>query len=316
MKLVVSFYGMCLCVLEGRKGDRARRATVLLLNGAAPARTAARASARPRLPYHHPLLFVPAAHADVARSTWSPVPTPEALVDTERLIRGRHYGWSLSGLDLTVGAGRGVTLHENQAADPASGLLPDPANTRDAKAFLDWRRIPNLGQILRGARLRKDFMSIGPNVLGMVRVNGGELRGAAPKNVAGNARPWRFSDNYVQVVTDRFEFHCELPGADLVATGFAGKRPHSIRIKGAAGKTVRLAIVHEATPHDAMVHGMVNASLAARDEALPHYAAFYDALQGTAAAALPPPRPAERQVPGPMPVIDTPNCPPALIVVP
>ena len=64
MKLVVSFYGMCLCVLEGQQGRRARRATVLLLNGAAAPRSAASAVARPRLPYHHPLLFVPAAHAD------------------------------------------------------------------------------------------------------------------------------------------------------------------------------------------------------------------------------------------------------------
>lgn len=316
MKLVVSFYGMCLCVLEGQQGARARRATVLLLNGAAPPRTAARAAARTRLPYHHPLLFVPAAHADVARSTWSPVPTPEALVDTERLIRGRHYGWSLAGLDLTVGTGRGVVLHENQAADPATGLLPDPVSTRDTKAYLDWRRIPDLGKVARGARLRKGFATIGPNVLGMVRVNGGELRGAAPKNVEGNAKAWRFSDTYVQVVTDRFEFHCELPGSDLIATGFAGRRPQSVRIKGAAGKTVRIAIVHEATPHDAEVHGMVSARAAAKDDALPHYLAFYDALQGASVSALQPPRPAGRAVSGPAPVIDNPNCPPALITVP
>ena len=36
MKLVVSFYGMCLCVLDRREGNRAAGATVLLLNGAAP----------------------------------------------------------------------------------------------------------------------------------------------------------------------------------------------------------------------------------------------------------------------------------------
>ena len=36
MKLVVSFYGMCLCVLDGRNGNRAKSAAVLLLNGAAP----------------------------------------------------------------------------------------------------------------------------------------------------------------------------------------------------------------------------------------------------------------------------------------
>jgi hypothetical protein len=316
MKLVVSFYGMCLCVLEGQKGNRARRATVLLLNSAAAPRTAARVSMRPRLPYHHPLLFVPAAHADVARSTFSPVPTADALVDTDGLLRGRHYGWSLAGLDLTVGAGRGLTLHQNQDPDRETGLLRDPSSTRDAKAFLDWRRIPNLGQIVPGARLRPGFDAIGANVVGMVRVHGGELRGAAPKNVAGNAKVWRFSDSYAQVVTDRFEFHCELPGADLVAGGFAGSKPQAVRIKGAAGKTVRLAVVHEATPHDAMVHGMVRADLTARDEALPHYTAFYDALQGAAAAALPPPRPADRGVSGPAPVIENPNCPPALISLP
>ena len=315
MKLVVSFYGMCLCVLEGQQGRRARRATVLLLNGAAAPRSAASAVARPRLPYHHPLLFVPAAHADLARCTWSPVPTPEALVDTERLVRGRHYAWSLSGLDLTVGAGRGLSLFENQTADDATGLLADPASTRDGKAFLDWRRIPNLSRIARGATLRKGFATIGPNVLGMVRVHGGELRGAAPKNVGGNARPWRFSDAYAQVITDRFEFHCELPGADLVATGFAGRRPQSVRIKGAAGKTVRLAIVHDATPHDAALQAATRAAAAAPDETLPHYLAFYDALQGRGVAALPPPRPADRGMPGPAPVIDNPNCPPALITV-
>ena len=54
MKLVVSFHGMCLCVLEGRRGNRARSATVLLLNGAAPSTKAeARASGPSRLPFHH-----------------------------------------------------------------------------------------------------------------------------------------------------------------------------------------------------------------------------------------------------------------------
>lgn len=316
MKLVVSFYGMCLCVIEGQRGNRARRATVLLLNGAAAPRSAARAVARPRLPYHHPLLFVPAAHADLARSTWSPVPTPDALVDTEGLMRGRHFGWSLAGLDLTVGAGRGVSLFENQTVDPATGLLADPASTRDTKAFLDWRRIPDLGRIARGARLRKGFATIGPNVLGIVRVNGGELRGAAPKNVTGNARAWRFSDTYAQVVTDRFEFHCELPGTDLVALGFAGRRPQSVRIKGAAGKSVRLAIVHEATPHDAEVHAGARGAAGTADETLPHYLAFYDALQGASVSALQPPRPVDRGLSGPAPVIATPNCPPAMITMP
>ena len=47
-----------------------------------------------------------------------------------------------------------------------------------------------------------------------------------------------------------------------------------------------------------------------------HETAFYDALQGPAAAALPPPRPADRGVSGPAPVIETPNCPPALISLP
>ena len=73
MKLVVSFYGMCLCVLDKRTGNRAGSASVLLLNGAAPASRAG-AVARPALPYHHPLIFVPARHVDLARTSWSPVP--------------------------------------------------------------------------------------------------------------------------------------------------------------------------------------------------------------------------------------------------
>lgn len=316
MKLVVSFYGMCLCVLDQRKGAAARGATVLLLNGAAPPRTARRAQVRPQLPYHHPLLFVPAKHADVKRSTWSPLPTPEALVDTEGLMSGRHVGWNLSGLDLTLGRGRGLTLHEHYAADDLdNGRLPDPKGTADTKAFLDWRRIPDLKRIAPGARLRPGFAKIGPNVLGMVRVTGGELRGAAPKNVNGSATAWRFSDTFEQVITDRFEIHTDLPGADLVAAGFAGGRKQSIRITGGASKVVRLAIVHEATPSDVTLYAAARRETAARavGDDLPHYLAFYDAIQGAKVEGLEPPRRGGPGPEGPRPSIDTPACPPALL---
>lgn len=315
MKLVVSFYGMCLCVLEKRKGASAQGATVLLLNGAAPPRTVRSAAVRPQLPYHHPLLFVPAAHADVKRSTWSPVPTPEALVDTERLFSGPHFGWSVSGLDLTLGRGRGLTLFQHYADDDLdNGRLPDPTDASDTRAYLDWRRVPDLKRISPGARLRPGFAKIGANVLGIVRFSGGELRGAAPKNVAGNAMPWRFSDTFDQVITDRFEFHTELPGADLVAAGFAGGR-QSIRIKGAANKVVRLAIVHEATPSDVALYTSARslsaaAQGAAQDDSLAHYLAFYDAIQGPGVDALEPPR---RSPASNGPSIWVPDCPPALI---
>lgn len=313
MKLVVSFYGMCLCVLDRREGHRAAGATVLLLNGAAPSTRAATArAARPRLPYHHPLIFVPARHADVARTAWSPVPAPESLVDTENLMTGRHVAWSLSGLDLTLGGGRGVTMFENQRAD-ASGRLPDPA-PGDTAAYRDWRRIPDLARIAPGARVRPAFMSIGPQVLGLVRFRGGELRGAAPKNAGGNARPWRFSPTYEQVITDRFEFHCELPGAELKARGFATGRRQAIRLTDVEDRVVRLVIVHEASP---LARGLTagRRPSGAPDRSLPHYTAFYEALQGQGVDALQPPAPAagRRRATRPVKVIADPNCPPALI---
>lgn len=306
MKLVVSFYGMCLCVLEKRQGNRAAGATVVLLNGSAPTRVGATAG-RPRLPYHHPMLFVPARHADVTRTAWSPVPAPEAIVDTEGLMSGRHVAWSLSGLDLTLGRGKGLSLYENQQANDA-GLLPDPASTDDAKAFLDWRRIPDLARIAPGAKVRPGFTAIGRNVLGLIRFSGGELRGAKPKNVSGNATPWRFSDTFEQVITDRFEIHCELPGTDLKALGFASGRPQSIKLTGDAGKAIRVAVVHEASP---LVSGALGA--AGADTDLPHYTAFYDAVQGRAVDALQAPRPTNRAIGGRRPSIMDPNCPPALI---
>jgi hypothetical protein len=314
MKLVVSFYGMCLCVLDKRKGGSAKGATVLLLNGAAPP-TARRAQVRPQLPYHHPLLFVPAQHADVPRSTWLPLPTPDTLVDTERLFTGRHVGWNLAGLDLTLGRGRGLTLHQRyDDADLRNGRLPPPRGTGDTDAYLDWRRIPDLKGIAPRARLRPAFTKIGANVLGIVRIGGGELRGAVPKNLHGNGAAWRFSDTYEQVITDRFEFHTELPGSDLVAAGFAGGR-QSIRIKGAGSKTVRLSIVHEATPSDVTLYSTARRAMARAagpdpDDELPHYLAFYDAIQGQGVDTLAPPRRGARPN---GPSIDTPDCPPALI---
>ena len=313
MKLVVSFYGMCLCVLDRREGNRAAGATVLLLNGAAPpSRAATGRTARPRLPYHHPLLFVPARHADVARTAWSPVPAPESLVDTENLMTGRHVAWSLSGLDLTLGRGRGVTMFENQRAE-ASGRLPDPA-PGDAAAYRDWRRIPDLARIAPGATVRPAFTSIGPRVLGLIRFTGGELRGAAPKNASGNAGPWRFSPTFEQVVTDRFEFHCELPGTDLKATGFASGRPQTIRLTDVDDAVVRLVVMHEASP---LSRGLAGArGAAAADRALPHYTAFYEAIQGKGVDALGPPSPGapgRRGTRRPLRVIADPNCPPALI---
>lgn len=314
MKLVVSFYGMCLCVLDRREGNRAAGATVLLLNGAAPPSRAARGrTARPRLPYHHPLLFVPARHADVARTAWSPVPAPESLVDTEHLMKGPHVAWSLAGLDLTLGRGRGVTMFENQRPD-ASGRLPDPAPGNLA-AYRDWRRIPDLARIAPGATVRPAYMSIGPRVLGLVRFTGGELRGAAPKNAGGNAGPWRFSPTFEQVVTDRFEFHTELPGSDLRATGFASGRPQPIRLANAEDTVVRLVVVHEAS---VLARGVTGAggSASAADRALPHYTAFYEAIEGKGVDALGPPAPGapgRRATRRPLKVIADPNCPPALI---
>ena len=313
MKLVVSFYGMCLCVLDRREGNHAAGATVLLLNGAAPSsRAATGRTARPRLPYHHPLLFVPARHADVARTAWSPVPAPETLVDTENLMTGKHVAWSLSGLDLTLGRGRGVTMFENQPADQ-SGRLPDPA-PGDAAAYRDWRRIPDLARIAPGATVRPAFTSIGPHVLGLVRLTGGELRGATPKNAGANARPWRFSSTFEQVVTDRFEFHCEVPGTALRATGFASGRAQSIRLTGADDAIIRLVVVHEASP---LSRGLAaRRGAAAEDRTLPHYTAFYEALTGKGVEALGPPRPGtagRRGTTRPVKVIADPNCPPALI---
>lgn len=307
MKLVVSFYGMCLCVLDKRKGNRAAGATVILLNGAAPPR-AGRTAGRPRLPYHHPMLFVPARHADVKRTAWSPVPAPEAIVDTEGLMSGRHVAWSLSGLDLTLGRGKGLSMYENQEAD-ASGRLPDPASVDDAKAFLDWRRIPDLARIAPGAKVRPAFTAIGRNALGLIRFTGGELRGARPKSISGCATPWRFSDTFEQIITDRFEMHCELPGTELKASGFASGRSQRIRLTAVTDKVVHLVVVHEASP---LVEAL-RVTKAVADPVLPHYTAFYDAVRGKTVDALNAPRPAGSAIGGRRPSIHTPFCPPALI---
>lgn len=316
MKLIVSFYGMCLCVLDGRKGHRAKGATVLLLNSAAPStKTAGAADAR--LPFHHPLLFVPAKHAELKKSDWSPVPAPDTLVDTGNLVAGPTYAWSLSGLDLTLGEGKGITMYENQAAD-ASGRLMDPAANAGDEAWLDWRRIPDLTRIVPGAKLRAGYKKIGLNVLGRIHFSGGELRGATPKDPAGVATPWHFSDGFSQIITDRFEFHCELPGKDLKAKGYAGSRRQAIRVRGSAGKVIRLSVVHEATPAASALRQAGRASTKAAKGAvprlLPHYTAFYEAVEGKATAPPTAPR-AGAPVGGPakLRVIDTPVCPPALL---
>lgn len=318
MKLVVSFYGMCLCVLDGRKGNRARGATVLLLNGAAPSTRAASAGAGGRLPFHHPLLFVPARNADLKKSDWSPVPAPETLVDTGNLVSGSNHAWSLSGLDLTIGHGKGISMYENQVAD-AAGRLPDPARLDDEEAWLDWRRIPDLSKIARGAKLRASYKKIGLNVLGRIHFTGGELRGATPKDPGGVATPWQFSDGFSQVITDRFEFHCELPGRNLKAKGYAGSRRQAIRLSGPASKALRLAIVHEASPAASALNQVAKGTAskkAARAAAvqLPHYTAFYDAIEGASVDALGAPRAGKPfDTAAKLPVIDTPLCPPALI---
>ena len=316
MRLVVSFYGMCLCVLDGRKGNRAKGATVLLLNSAAPP-TRAGGGGQGRLPFHHPLLFVPARHADLKRSDWSPVPAPETLVDTENLVSGSAHAWSLSGLDLTLGQGKGISMYENQVAD-ANGRLADPSRLDDTEAWLDWRRIPDLSRIARGARLRASFKKIGLNVLARIHFTGGELRGATPKDPAGVSTPWQFSDGFSQVITDRFEFHCNLPGRSLKAKGYAGTRRQAIRLSRPDSKGLRLSIVHEATPGASALNQLAKGALSKRSamaagKQLPHYTAFYEALQGTSVEALGAPRagtPFDSS--GKLPVIDTPACPPAL----
>lgn len=315
MKLIVSFYGMCLCVLDGRKGHRAVGATVLLLNSAAPSTTAAGAAGA-RLPFHHPLLFVPAKHAELKKSDWSPVPAPDTLVDTENLVAGPAHAWSLSGLDLTLGEGKGITMHENQAAD-ASGRLMDPAANAGQEAWLDWRRIPDLTRIAPGAKLRASYKKIGLNVLGRIHFTGGELRGATPKDPGGVATPWHFSDGFSQVITDRFEFHCELPGKDLKAKGYAGSRRQAIRVRGSGSKVIRLSVVHEATPAASALHQAVKGSKKLAKGAapqLPHYTAFYEAVEGKGVDPLTAPR-AGTPAGGPakLRVIDGPVCPPALL---
>jgi hypothetical protein len=313
MKLIVSFYGMCLCVLDGRAGNRAKKATVLLLNGTAPS---TKASGGVPLPFHHPLLFVPARQADLKHSDWSPVPAPDTLVDTENLVSVKSHAWSVSGLDLTLGQGKGITMFENQTAD-ASGRLPDPSRLSDAQAWLDWRRIPDLSRIARGATLRASYRKIGVNVLARVHFTGGELRGATPKDPGGVATPWHFSDGFSQVITDRFEFHCELPGRTLNAAGYAGTRRQAIRLSEPDAKVIRLSIVHEATPL-AFVRPAAGArtSRAAKGSAveLPHYTAFYQAISGGTVDALGAPRAGKPFAPSvKRPVIDSPACPPALI---
>lgn len=314
MKLVVSFYGMCLCVLHGKRGARASGASVLLLNGAAPPpANTKRVLSRPQLPYHHPLLFAPAKHVDLKRS--SPrVPTPELMVDTEGLMTGKHHAWSLAGLDLTLGRGNGLTLFETAAADAAS--LRDPVDGRDKRAYLDWRRLPDLSRIAPGATLRPAFTTIGQHVLGIVRFTGGELRAAVPKDFGGVSTPWRFSDTFDQLITDRFEFHADLPGVEIDAAGPDRGRPQVVRLSGTTGTTVKLAVVHEATPADSRIHALALGPEAASRDLLPHYMAFYDAVRGKAVDALPQPRRSGTGSRAPVPVIEFPPCPPAVLPQP
>ncbi|MEZ5289139.1 MAG: hypothetical protein R2712_30915, partial [Vicinamibacterales bacterium] len=161
------------------------------------------------------------------------------------------------------------------------------------------------------AKLRSTFATIGANVLGAVRFTGGELRGALPKD-RRRMQAWRFSDAYDQVITNRFEFHCTLPGVEISAVGKAGGRPSVIRLSGTAGKVVRLAVVHEATPADSALHARaLGVTKQAATDALPHYMAFYDAIQGKAVQVLQPPTRSAGRSRGRISVIDTPDCPPA-----
>jgi len=316
MNVVVSFYGMCLCVLDQRKGNTAAGATVLLLNGAAPnIRPEAGAPVRPPLPYHHPLLFVPARHADLSRTSWSPVPAPETLVDTESLVSGKAYAWSLSGLELSVGRGRGISMYENQQPGTDGRLAAPQSSAKDA--WLDWRRIPDLRLMAPGATLKASYRKIGPQVLGMVRVSGGELRGGARRNINGGAAPWRFSPTYAQVVTDRFEFHCDAPDGTLKAVGYAGGKRQTLALRSAGRSTVHLSVIHEASIADMALQRALPAAarrgVADTGPELPHYTAFYAALQGKGVESLLVPRQAAAPDPkARLPVIDSPDCPPAL----
>ncbi|MEP7119076.1 MAG: hypothetical protein ABI880_15925, partial [Acidobacteriota bacterium] len=260
-------------------------------------------------------LFVPARHADMKKSDWSPVPAPDTLVDTEGLVSGKTHAWSLSGLDLEIGKGNGITMFENQSVD-SSGRLADPKSLSDAAAWLDWRRIPDLSRIAKGAKLRASYKKIGLNVLGRIHLRGGELRGATPKDPGGVATPWTFSDGFSQVITDRFEFHCEVAGSALKAHGYAGSRRQSIGLSGAASKSIRLTVVHEATPSATALHTAAQRKKAAKGagQQLPHYTAFYGAIEGAAVGALGAPRAgASIDNSAQRPIIDTPTCPPALL---
>ena len=117
------------------------------------------------------------------------------------------------------------------------------------------------------------------------------------------------------IATDRFEFHVEMPGTALKATGFASGRAQSIRLTGADDAVVRLVVVHEASPLSRGLAGPRRGA-AATDRTLPHYTAFYEAIRGKGVEALGPPAPGgpgRRGPARPVKVIADPNCPPALI---
>jgi hypothetical protein len=85
-----------------------------------------------------------------------------------------------------------------------------------------------------------------------------------------------------------------------------------------AGKVLRLVVVHEATPSASALNQVAKRTLSrtaarAAEKQLPHYTAFYEAIEGKGVDALTAPRAGRPFDPSArIPVVDTPACPPAV----
>lgn len=305
MKLVTTFYGMCLCV--GNKKDRT--ASVRLLNATPQRKTrGSRPSAqftRDDLPQHHPLLLIPAANVDLKATTWAPMASVSGFATAD--FQSGYLGWYLSGATFAIGEPGPV--HFTETYGPGD-VLPPPQSTDAVDDYRDWRRLPNLAAIRPGSRLRKGYDAVGENVLSLIQLQGGTFSATTPATTHGVKHPgahysWAFSPHYSQVVSDQFQFECE---GDRIVIGEGASR-REIVLKANRAGSVRLWVHHEASMLDKSVMAM---NWKSDDMSMPHWTAFYSVLEG-----------GEGPIEAPVGVfrfnrneavaaIDNPNCPPAI----
>lgn len=306
MKLVTTFYGMCLCVGNKKEGT----ASVRLLN-ATPQRKkrgprAAAAFTRDDLPQHHPLLLIPAANVDLNATTWQPMASVSGFATSD--FQSGYLGWYLSGTSFAIGEAGPV--HFTETYGPGD-VLPPPSSTDAVEDYRDWRRLPNLAAIRPGSRIRKDFATVGENVLSNIDLQGGTFSATTPATINGVKHPgshysWAFSPHYSQVVSDQFQFECT---GDRIVVGQGATRREIVLKASRGAETVPLWVHHEASMLDKSVMAM---NWKSDDMSMPHWTAFYSALEGGAGPVETPVGVFRFNRREAVAAIDSPTCPPAV----